>query len=905
MRTKYILIVWCILILPTIAFAQSDFNERETSAISVIKADDLEKDASPNPYNTLYGLLPGLSVLQQSDWNANPNLFLRGRQSPLVVVDGFPRSLDFLSTVEIESIEVLKDGAATSIWGTRGANGVILVTTKRGKKQKRDISINYSHGLGLLINQPEMVDGYTYAMARNEALYYDGLDLQYSQSDLDAFRSGKYPELFANTDWANEALRNHTVNNQLDLTFSGGGEKVRYFTALTYKNDFGVLNHQYTKNERYNSQYRKYEMNLRMNLDVDLTPSTLVKWTMLGRLKETTQPRDYDFSLIYNTPSAVYPVKTASGHWGGDLIYTRNPIASFSDYGYHKENPRALLADLRILQDLSSITPGLSAEFAVAYDNYAVYIDEGVKTYSYEVNSPVFNESTNEYDQNSEIYGTDGALSINCWGMSNQYVSANIEGKVLYNRTFNLHAIDVGGIYRLEYYSALGRNNTNKRLYYTGTIGWDYSQKYMVDATFSYVGTSRLQSGNRYRFYPSVSAAWLISKEDFMQNLSFIDFLKLRCSWGQAGSDDIAYDLDKHYWSGYGNYFYGDGNISMGGIKEGTPAINNLTLERVNKYNVGIDLQLLKKLSLTADVYMHKYDNTLIDVSNLYSSVFGNSIPLQNMGKSEYKGFELSATWRDQIGKDLKYYVGANVSRVKSEVIENGEGYKEYVYMSGKGLPVGQIFGLEAIGYFNDQEDIDASPQQQFSTVSPGDIKYKDQNQDNVIDYRDVVAIGHSGSIPEWYGGLQLGLEYKGFGIDLLFQGAAGLSRLLNASSVYQPLRNNTNVSKWYMEDKIRWTEETKDVANMPRLSTLDNANNYQTSTQWLVDGSYLKLRNINVYYNLPKKWIMPLRMENCQVYLRGNNIFSLDHVPYLNCESMSVNYPDIASVYAGVNIKF
>lgn len=246
MRTKYILIVWCILILPTIAFAQSDFNERETSAISVIKADDLEKDASPNPYNTLYGLLPGLSVLQQSDWNANPNLFLRGRQSPLVVVDGFPRSLDFLSTVEIESIEVLKDGAATSIWGTRGANGVILVTTKRGKKQKRDISINYSHGLGLLINQPEMVDGYTYAMARNEALYYDGLDLQYSQSDLDAFRSGKYPELFANTDWANEALRNHTVNNQLDLTFSGGGEKVRYFTALTYKNDFGVLNHQYT-----------------------------------------------------------------------------------------------------------------------------------------------------------------------------------------------------------------------------------------------------------------------------------------------------------------------------------------------------------------------------------------------------------------------------------------------------------------------------------------------------------------------------------------------------------------------------------------------------------------------------------------------------------------------------------
>ena len=174
-----------------------------------------------------------------------------------------------------------------------------------------------------------------------------------------------------------------------------------------------------------------------------------------------------------------------------------------------------------------------------------------------------------------------------------------------------------------------------------------------------------------------------------------------------------------------------------------------------------------------------------------------------------------------------------------------------------------------------------------------------------MIDSRDVVAIGHSGHIPEWYGSFQLGFEYKGFGLDLVFQGASGLSRLLDMSSVYHPLRNNTNVSRWYLEDKIRWTEQTKDIANMPRLSTLDNANNYQTSTQWLVDGSFLKLRNANVYYNLPEKWITPLKMKSCQFYVRGNNLFSLDRVPYLNCESINLNYQDLISVYAGVNIKF
>lgn len=909
MKLKYISIICMAMLLPDKASAQITLNERETSAVSMVTEEELEKNSTPNPYNSLYGVLPGLSVMQRVEWNANPSLILRGSESPLILVDGYERSLEYISGVEIESVKVLKDGAATAIYGPKGSKGVVLITTKRGKYEHREIAINYNHGMEFPINQPRMADGYNYALAYNEALHYDGLPLYYTQAMLDAIRTGSYPDLYANTNWADEALRDYTNSNQLDITFRGGGKKLRYFTALSYKNDFGILNPSYTENERYNSQFRKYELNLRMNLDVDITPTTLIQWTMFGSIKERTSPKEYAstiFPLLYNTPASAYPVKTSNGNWGGSLVHTMNPIATLADRGFFKENPRVLQADLRIKQGLQAITKGLSAELAIAYDNYAVYKEDGSKTYRYEVNTPIENIVTGgDFETKTQTYGTPGALSINCWGMTEQYVHANIEGKVNYERTFGKHAVNAVGMYQQEYYSALGRNNTTKRMSFIGQAGYSFANKYMIDAAVAYVGTSRLAK-DRYRAYPTASVAWLVSKENFMEGATdVLDFLKLRASWGQAGNDNIDYELDRAYWASNGGYNFTDGNIWQDGLREDTPPVENLTLERVNKYNIGMDIRLFKKLSLTADAYLHQYRDALIGTGNLYSSVFGNSTPMRNIGKYDRRGFEIAAEWQDQVNKDFSYSIGVNISRAKTKVIENGEGTKDYPWMSAKGLPIGQIFGLEAIGYFSDQADIDRSPEQTYSAVRPGDIKYKDQNNDNLIDSRDIVAIGKSGNIPEWYGGLQLGFEYKGFGIDLLFQGTAGWTRQLNTASIYQPLRNNKNISMWYLTDKVRWTEETKDIANMPRLSTLDNANNYQTSTQWLEDGSYLKLRNANVYYNFPKKWIAPLRMENLKVYLRGNNLFSLDHISYLNCENLTVNYPDMFAVYAGVSVKF
>lgn len=888
-------------------FAASE--QQKTQAVSTVYADELEKNATFSPYNAIYGLLPGLSVMQNTAWDTEKSrLNVRGRGSlngaaPLVVVDGFVRPMEFINLSEIESISVLKDGAATALWGGRGANGVIVVTTKRGVYDKKDIQVNYKYGLGLPINQPEFADAYTYAQARNEALKNDGL-----QPDMDAegFRTmAGTSDLYPNVDWQKEALRNHTTNHQLDVLFRGGGKRLRYFTALNYKNDMGLLNTKYTDyTERYNSQMKKYFLNLRMNLDVDVSEVTRLKLSMLGMLRETKRPYANEstlFGLFYNTPSAAFPLKTQEGEWGGNNILKTNPIARLADEGYYKVNQRMLQADLRLLQDLSSLTPGLSAELAVAYDNNAAYHETGHKGFRYQTvekdatGNPVYKHYG---DANSE-------LKISNTGLANQYIHANFEAKLNYKRFWNKHEVAASAMFRQESMTLSGANNSRYRQYILGTAAYNFDNRYFVDVVANTFGSSVLAKNDKYRFYPAVSASWLLSNEKFLKSNSVVDYLKLRASYGRSGYDLYDYAQNMQYWVGSGSYYFKEGNISAGAsLTEGKLAMKKLDLEVADKYNVGVDATLWKGLFLSADVFYDRRSKILIDGSGLISGAIGVEVPNMNAGRVDSKGAELSVMWKGG-SKDFHYYVGTNLSYVRTKIVENGEGYKPYPYLSAKGHRLGQVFGLEAIGYFRDENDIKNSPVQRFSEVRPGDIKYRDLNDDNVIDKNDVKAIGKSGMIPDLYYGINIGFEYKGFGVDALFQGIGGYSVMLNTESVYWPLRNNTNISTWYLKDKIRWTEETKDVANVPRLTTENNANNFRNSTQWLENGNYLKLRNLNIYYNLPSAWTRKLKMEKVQVYARANNLFSIDKVKYLNSESLKVNYPDMLSLYFGLNVNF
>lgn len=888
----------------------------QTQAISTISGDKIKNNSQFDVSNALYGMIPGLIVKQNTGWKDGATLLVRGGASqgsntPLYVVDGVPRSLKYLNMLEIESISVLKDGAATSLWGTRGANGVVLITTKRGKYESRDIDVNYTFGVGLPINQPKFVDGYTYAAMRNEALYYDGLPLEYDAIALEAFRNGSYPDAFANVDWMDEALRNHTENHQLNLSFRGGGKKMRCYSAINYKNDQGILNEQtahYT--DRYDAQMKKFRLDARINLDIDVSKYTKVGVSLFGLLHENNRPRTNEaqiFEGLYHVPSGAFPKRTTNNLWGTDNIFKYNPVARIADVGYYRTDERYLQGDLRINQDFSMLTKGLHAELGVSYDNSAVYHETGTKDYAYEALSVIPSGAVGEYDIIRSQGGENKALAVSNGGYANQFSRTVIDAKIGYVRAFGLHAVNGTLQYRQEAYVPDGINTTRKYQSYIFTGSYNYDNRYLMDVVVNHSGNSLLSDGDKFRTYPSVSTAWVLSNEKFWKKNKVMDYLRMRLSWGLSGDDNgLKYDLDERYWINCGGGLFKDTPSGFGGLHPGALAIRDLNVERAEKYNFGIDARLFNKLTLVADAFYDKRTNSLISANNLYSSVIGTTIPKQNLGKANSKGFDLGMTWENKVGKSFNYYVGGTFSYLRTEIEENGEGFQPYDYLYKKGDRVGQIYGLEAIGYFRDDADIANSPKQMFDMVRPGDIKYKDQNNDGKIDANDNVAIGHSSNIPGIYYGINVGFEYKGFGVDIVFQGTGQFSKMLNVRSVYWPLRNNnTNLSQWYIEDKIRWTEDTKGIANVPRLTTLDNANNFRNSTQWLENGAFFKLRNLNVYFNLPEKWISHLKMDKCQVYVRGNNLFSLDHIKYMNCEDFSINYPDLASVFVGINVNF
>ncbi len=885
-----------------------------TQSVYTVSGEQISRNSAVDVSNTLYGLVPGLMVMKNTSWESGgASLAVRGggtlsSTAPLIVVDGIPRDISYLNVADIESISVLKDGPATALWGVRGANGVILVTTKKGTYSSLDVDVKYTFGVGLPVSQPEFVDGYTYALLKNEALYYDGLPLEYDEVALNTFRSGSNPDLFPDVDWQRAALRNNTFNHQLDVTMRGGGKKVRYYAAINYHNDRGILNRSTAEySDRYTAQMDKYALSVRLNLDADITRTTKLSLSMFGQLNEKKRPNTAEnsiFSGLYDVPAGAFPLKTTSGHWGSNDIYDYNPVARIADVGYFRRDQRTLLSDLRLVQDFSALTEGLKVDLGIAYDNSAVYQETGSKTYAYE---NITRMTTGPDESVRSVFGDDSALEITNGGLNSQFMRILLDAKIMYGRDFGYHTVNGTLQYRQESYIPRGQNKTRRRQSYIFTAGYGYRDRYMLDVVMNYAGTSVLLPGDKFRAYPAVSAAWVLSNEPFLKGNRAVDLLKLRVSWGRSGYDEgLEYAIYKQYWDSATGYPVKDNPSTVYGMKMGQLPVEDYTVEYADKFNVGIDIGLVGSLSLTADAYYDKRNDILLDAGNLYSSIIGTDIPKLNVGSVEMYGAEAGITWHDRAGKDFSYYAGATFSWQQSAIIENAEGYQPYDYLSKKGDRLGQVYGLEAIGYFRDAQDIADSPEQMFSDVRPGDIKYKDQNEDGRIDDYDIVAIGHSSSLPAVYYGIQLGFEWKGIAVDAVFQGVGGFSKMLNANSVYWPLRNNkANISRWYTDDNVRWTESTKDIATVPRLTTLDNANNFRNSTQWLVDASYFSLRNLSVSYTLPKKWSDAMKMDRFRIFLRGNDLFSIDRVKYLNSESLTVGYPDLMSLFVGVNINF
>ena len=749
-----------------------------------------------------------------------------------------------------------------------------------------------------------MADAVSYANAVNEALGYDGLAPRYTQADIQALQNGTSP--LAIVDWKNQILRKTAFNHDLNLSFDGANERMRYYVFANYTSNRGFFNNT-DLNDGYSTQVEMYALKLRTNLEANISPTTMARMNLMGRLMQYQQPTGgTSLANVYNTPVIAAPIYDRNGVWAKNQMFT-NPLAVQAANGYGQVLQRTLFADLTIEQDLSMITPGLSAQVRVTYDNSADIADFRTKSYAYSIATPVRDAAGNISDLSYSRYGNDTEMSF-ASGLQAQVMRTYIWGKVNYERDFGKHHLDVAGIYSQGRRKYLGANGTNAFRDYMAHLSYNYDNRYLADVVCSYSGSLKMPVGDKYRVYPAVSVAWIASNEEFMHRFSVLDYLKLRASFGVTGNDSrLFYDMDKQF-NGPGQEYIFVGTTSTGGLAQGGFPSKGIEPEKEYKANFGVEVGIWKGLSMQVDAFYNRRKNIRQYAGGVYSSVVGRDVGSLFTGEVKNYGGEITLGWQQQLDK-FSYFIKGNFSYAKNEIVNINEEYHPYKYMYATGNSIGQLYGLMAEGLYQ-KEDFDAQgnllPGLPVSTyeseLRPGDVKYKDLNGDGKIDDYDHCHQQYS-TLPEIYYGFSLGADYRNWGIKAHFQGVAHRSVSTMLASIYHPLYgNDKNVSEHYLEN--RWTDATPD-ARYPRLTTLSNNHNFQTSSLWMEKGDYLKLRVLELSYKLPARFAEKMRMSDCRLFLKGMNLFSIDHVGIMDPEQMDMEYPSSRSYLIGINVLF
>ena len=893
--------------------------DESTASVSVIQNKDVDKRSAKNIRNSIVGQGLGLiSQLSGSNYaGQEASVIVRGLHSlsgssALVLVDGIERSINDISADEVESVSILKDAAAVALYGYKGANGAILVTTKRGEKGVNKIEVTYDHLFNNLVSTPKFVDAGTYADAINEAYKNDGLEPRYTADEVKAFKDGSLPQYYPNVNWLKEVFRNHGVTNKYGIQFTGGTGKMRYYTAVNLLSDKGFIKNP-NETKGYSTQDKYVKGNLRINLDLDITKSTLLKVNLFGSLSEQSAPgaNANIWNMIYTVPSAAFPIQS-NGLWGGSATWagTSNPVAQSTAAAYYKFHTRDLYSDMTLVQNLSTITKGLSATLRLGFDAQSTLYENHSKTYQYDVTTiPQDAWHDGVLDESMITHKTYGSA-----GESSDYSSKSFgrrfhfDGGLNYERSLGKHDLYTQLRWDYEFYDALGTNTAIYRQNASWFTHYGYAKKYYADFSLVASGSNKLAPGHKWAVSPTLSAAWVLSNENFLKNVSWVNFLKLRASAGMLNLDLLPNDDSNrfYYIQGYSpsgtNYIFGSNYESTSGSTIGALPTDNPSHEKAYMYNVGVEARLFDGLNLTVEGFYNHRTNIWVSGSGAYSSLVAFGSPYLNAGVVNQKGMEVGIDYTKTLA-GITFNVGGNWLYSENQIKEQAEEPRAYPNLVRTGHQLNQLYGLKAIGFFKDEADIASSPTQTFSTVVPGDVKYEDVNGDNKIDENDVIAIGHS-TTPGIYYQFHFGAEWKGLGFNMMFQGTGKYSGILNTKGMYWPLIGNTNISQYAYDN--RWTPETAETALYPRLSSNSNDNNYQNSTLWLVDRSYLKLRNVELYYKLPASAFKSVKfVHGATIYLRGVDLFTWDHVPEGNAESYGISQPLTRSVVAGVKLTF
>ena len=910
--------------------------EQSTASVNVITNKDVNKRGARNIGNNILGQGSGLVGLDGAGlFNAqNPTFYIRGVQSssgstPLIIIDGVERAMENVVAEDVESVQILKDAAATALYGYKGANGVLLITTKHGKYNSNSIKVSYDHTFSYLTNKPEMVDAATYASAVNEAYRNQGGSAIYSDAVIDAYKNGTNPLYYPNVNWADETFRNVSHNNRYDVELKGGTSNFRYYTNVQLLTNKGFIKN--FQNDGYSTQNKYTRGTLRSNMDIDLGPKTKLHTHLYGLLTEQSQPGSQAdlWGMIYKVPANAFPVKLNDAVWGGNTVYTtNNPVAQSQAAAYYKNHQRALYADLQLDQDLSSITEGLSAQTQIGYDTWSNVYEDHSKTYRYSYYEVANNGDVvaNGNASMSAIQGSDSNMGTGSG--NNSWIRRCIwNASINYDRTFaEKHNVYGQLKYDYEYNDKTGTNTTVYRHNVSLFAHYGFDSRYLLDVALVESGSSRLAPGSKWAFSPNVSAAWNISNETFMKNVKWIDFLKLRASWGNQSLDVLPGD---NVWTYYDQFYLMDAatypfdatytGTQWGNTYLGTARTQSLGHEQSSKLNVGFDATLFGGLNISADYYyQHRY-NIWYSTAGSYSSVFGLTAPYENVGVINQKGFEVSADYSKKFNNDFTINLGASMTLNKTIVEEQAEAPQLFANTSSTGKRYGQAFGYVANGFFQKSDDLDGDgtisaaemqqkgyPVQNFTTVHPGDVKYMDLTDDDKIDSNDRQAIGYSTTAPDLYYNFHLGAEYKGLGIDAMFQGVGKWTGFKTTNGLYRSAVATNTLSQYLYENS--WSAERGNTENaqFPRLSTTSNANNDVNSTLNMFDRSYLKLRYVEMYYYLPQTMLQKVDfISNVKVYVRGTDLFTADHLDKADAAVYSATQPLTRSIQVGAAVTF
>ena len=916
--------------------------QKKASVIGSITTVDAEVLKAPiGQLSTgLAGKLAGVVAVQHTgEPGSSAEFWIRGVNTfganayPLILVDGVERSMDLVDTEDIASFSILKDATATALYGVRGANGIVLITTKRGSESKPKVSVKLETGVTAPTQLPRMASAEQFIDYLNTM--QPGMIDDFSRSmylESDEVRSRRvneaedalpilYSDLYPNVDWMSMLLKSHAVNHKANIAVVGGTKNVRYYAGGSYYFEDGIFN--VARNDRYNSQMNYQKFNFRTNVDINITKSTVLGMDLSTQFTKKNKPGS-DISEIYNYALQISPIGFPVVFSDGTLSNPengRNPYNLINNMGYAVASTQNAQTTVSLTQDFSEfLLEGLTAKLQVSWDA------KSNTSYTNVILPRIyflrFNDEIKDYEYALQGNSGTGYINTSSSGVTGQTI-LNVEASANYEHSFN-SAHRVSGMF-LWYLRQ--RTNINPGSYWytfpykslgiAGRATYSYRDRYFAEFNFGYNGSENFSPGHRFGFFPSGAVGWLVSNERFWDPIkTWVSLLKFKASIGKVGNDQIGGNRRFGYnttmdTSGIAGFYWGlTGPVGTSGVTTGDIGNPGIVWEEALKRNVGVEINFWQDhIKFQLDYFNDYRSGIFIERQSLPSAVGMRKTQYTNIGEMQNSGFDLSAQFDYTFSNGLNLSARGNYTFNRNKRVYDDKPSQVWPYQNTAGFANGQQRGLIAEGLFMSQEEIDTWPTQTFGSVAPGDIKYRDINGDGQVDAYDVVPIGYT-SIPEINYGFGLSVSWKGFDASVFFSGMAHVTRIIGGYNLYGGAASNVKVQGQIFADVAEksWSVNPSPDAEYPRFSTETPANNLRASTYWQKDMSFLRLKNAELGYTLPKKWTKKIGISTARIYLQGVNLLTFSAFKLWDPElesSYGNVYPLTRNVSLGLNLNF